>query len=72
MNPEYSRVGFPAESFLRVEKKILGKFIFELYIFTTVMPDFRWDPIFMPDGYDGTFAEIPVEVALQAFISISS
>lgn len=23
---------------------------------------FGWDPVFMPDGYDQTFAEIPLEI----------
>ena len=43
---------------------LLGKDDFFLHVNKNLIIFFkcRWDPVFMPDGFDKTYAEIPKEV----------
>lgn len=54
LNPYYLLVVYLVVLFLLEVLKISGKLNFGYY----VLIHFRWDPVFQPDGYSETFAEM--------------
>lgn len=47
---------------LQEDQPILGKFSFHLLVSSLTCLHNRWDPVFQPEGYTQTFAEMPSDI----------